>query len=84
MYCAINTLIKDEEINEAINYVEKLYKLGIDALIIQDVGLIKLARECYPDFEIHNSTQLSIQNSYGLKFLKNLGIKRAVLPGKFL
>ena len=80
MYCAINTLIKDEEINEAINYVEKLYKLGIDALIIQDIGLINLVREYYPDFEIHSSTQLSIQNSYGLKFLKNLGIKRAVLP----
>ncbi|MCI0502106.1 MAG: U32 family peptidase [Fusobacteria bacterium] len=80
MYCAINTLIKDDEIEDALNYIGFIYKIGIDAFIIQDLGLLKLVLEYFPDIEIHSSTQLSIQNSYGLKLLKNLGIKRAVIP----
>ena len=80
LYCAINTLIFNNELEEAINYIGFLDKVGIDALIIQDIGLMKLVREYFPEMEIHSSTQLSIQNSYGLEFLKELGIKRAVLP----
>lgn len=80
LYCAINTLIFNNELEEAINYIGFLNIVGIDALIIQDIGLIKLVREYFPLMEIHSSTQLSIQNSHGLEFLKELGIKRAVLP----
>lgn len=80
LYCAINTLIFDNELEEALNYIGFLNIVGIDALIIQDIGLMKLVREYFPNMEIHSSTQLSIQNSYGLEFLKELGIKRAVLP----
>lgn len=80
LYCAINTLIFNNELEEAINYIGFLNKVGIDALIIQDIGLMKLVKEYFPNMEIHSSTQLSIQNSYGLEFLKELGIKRAVLP----
>jgi len=80
LYCAINTIIFNNEIEGVINYITFLSKVGIDALIIQDLGLIKLVREYFPEMEIHSSTQLSIQNTFGLEFLKNLGIKRAVLP----
>ncbi len=80
LYCAINTLIFNNEMEEAINYIGFLDKVGIDALIIQDIGLMILVREYFPKMEIHSSTQLSIQNSYGLEFLKEQGIKRAVLP----
>lgn len=80
LYCAINTLIFNNELEEAINYIGFLDKVGIDALIIQDIGLMKQVREYFPMMEIHSSTQLSIQNSYGLEFLKELDVKRAVLP----
>lgn len=80
LYCAINTLIFNNELEEAINYIGFLNVVGIDALIIQDIGLMKLVRKYFPEMEIHSSTQLSVQNSYGLEFLKELGIKRAVLP----
>ncbi len=80
LYCAINTVIFNNELEEVINYIAFLHKVGIDALIIQDVGLIKLTKEHFPEMEIHSSTQLSIQNSFGLEFLKNLNVKRAVIP----
>ncbi len=80
LYCAINTVIFNNELEEAVNYIAFLSKVGIDALIVQDIGLIKLVKEYFPDMEIHSSTQLSIQNSYGLEFLKKIGVKRAVLP----
>ncbi len=80
LYCAINTLIFNNELEEALNYIGFLNIVGIDALIIQDIGLMKLVREYFPKMEIHSSTQLSIQNSFGLELLKEMGIKRAVLP----
>ncbi|MDD2370708.1 MAG: DUF3656 domain-containing protein [Firmicutes bacterium] len=80
LYCAINTVIFNNELEEVINYIAFLSKVGIDALIVQDIGLITLVKEYFPDMEIHSSTQLSIQNTYGLEFLKTLGVKRAVLP----
>lgn len=80
MYCAINTLLFADEMEEALAYIAWLDALGIDALIIQDLGLLSLVRKHFPGMEIHSSTQMSIENHYGLDILKDLGVARAVLP----
>lgn len=79
IYVTVNTAIYDNELQEALEYIGFLYENEVDALIMQDIGLIKLAREIYPDLEIHASTQLHNHNKEGLELLKELGIKRVVL-----
>ncbi len=79
VYIAFNTLIKEEEFQEAIDYGKFLYKIGVDALITQDLGLFKRLKEEIPDFEIHASTQMSIHNGEGALFLKEQGFHRIVL-----
>ncbi|WP_050606698.1 U32 family peptidase [Clostridium niameyense] len=79
IYVTVNTAIKEDEIKEALEYVEFLYKIGVDALIIQDTGLAQLINRNFPKFEIHASTQMSIHNAEGAIFLKNLGFSRIVL-----
>jgi putative protease len=79
VYITINTLIKENEIKEALEYAGFLYKIGVDALIIQDVGLAYLVRENFPDFELHASTQMTIHNGEGALLLKNSGFTRIVL-----
>lgn len=79
VYIAFNTLIKEDEFEEAIDYGKFLYKIGVDALITQDMGLFKRLKEEIPDFEIHASTQMSIHNGEGAQFLKDQGFHRIVL-----
>lgn len=79
VYVTVNTLIKDMEIKPVLEYIKFLYTIGVDALIIQDVGLAYLIRKNFPDFEIHASTQMTIHNGEGAKYFKNLGFKRIVL-----
>lgn len=79
VYVTVNTLVKDIEIKEILEYIKFLYTIGIDALIIQDVGLVYLVRKNFPDFEIHASTQMTIHNGEGARYFKNLGFKRIVL-----
>lgn len=79
VYIAFNTLIKEEEFEEAIEYGKFLYKIGVDALITQDMGLFKRLKEEVPDIEIHASTQMSIHNGEGAQFLKDQGFHRIVL-----
>lgn len=79
IYITINTLIKDSEIKEALSYVKFLYEIGVDALIIQDLGLVYLIKQNFPDFELHASTQMSIHNGQGAKYFKSLGFTRIVL-----
>ncbi|MEG2353815.1 MAG: DUF3656 domain-containing protein [Clostridium sp.] len=79
VYITINTLLKDKEIKEALEYAKFLYRIGVDALIVQDTGLVFLIKQCIPEFEIHASTQMSIHNGEGALFLKNLGFERIVL-----
>lgn len=79
LYITINTVIFEEEIQDFIKFVKFLYETGVDALIVQDIGMIKLIQKLFPDFEIHASTQVHTHNNYCLKFLKDLGVKRAVL-----
>ena len=79
VYVTLNTLVKDNELKEIMEYVGFLYSIGVDALILQDTGLIYLIRSNFPDFEIHASTQMTVHNGEAALFLKNIGFKRIVL-----
>ena len=79
IYITVNTICFEEELNDVINYIEFLYKNHVDALIMQDLGLISIVRKIFPNMEIHASTQMHNHNDDGLELLKRLGIKRAVL-----
>jgi len=79
VYVTANTLIRDEEVEDFINYIEFLHKNNVDAVIMQDLGMINLTRKTFPNLEIHASTQFHNHNSEDLKFLKSIGVTRAVL-----
>ncbi|MHC1682329.1 MAG: DUF3656 domain-containing protein [Clostridiaceae bacterium] len=79
IYVTINTLMKDSELSEAVEYVGFLREIGVDALIIQDTGLAYLVKQNYPDVELHASTQMTIHNGEGAKFYKDQGYERIVL-----
>ena len=79
VYVTLNTLVKDNELKEIMEYVGFLYSVGVDALIVQDTGLIYLIRNNFQNFEIHASTQMTVHNGEGALFLTNMGFKRIVL-----
>lgn len=79
IYVTINTILKEDEVKEALEYAKFLYKIGVDALIIQDLGFANLIRKNLPNFELHASTQMTIHNAEGALFLRELGFKRIVL-----
>jgi putative protease len=79
IYVTVNTLINDDELNDALAYLAELYNTGVDAVIIQDLGLIRLARKHLPGLDLHASTQMTVHNSDGARLLKELGLKRVVL-----
>lgn len=78
-HLTLNTLLEDSEFDEAVNLAVDAYKLGIDALIVQDIGLAKYLINLLPDLPIHASTQMSIHNLEGALEAEKLGFKRAVL-----
>ena len=75
----LNTLIKDNEFNDAFELAKKAYEFGIDAIIVQDLGLAKHLIKYFPDLDIHASTQMSIHNLQGVLEAEKLGFKRVVL-----
>lgn len=75
----LNTLIKDSEFEDAINLASKAYEFGIDAIIVQDLGLAKKLIKMFPDLPIHGSTQMTVHNLNGALELQELGFKRVVL-----
>lgn len=79
IYVTVNTILKDEEIIEALEYVNYLYNIGVDAVIIQDLGLASLIKSNVQDLELHASTQMTVHNLEGAKFLRNNGFKRIIL-----
>lgn len=79
VYITVNTLIKENEIRDVIEYVNKLYLMDVDALIVQDLGLAKLVKEIFPDLEIHASTQISANSISAVAYLGKLGFSRVVL-----
>src|SRR5829696_3409960 len=78
-YVTFNTLIFDHELNEAAETVAAMAKAGVDAIIVQDLGMAKLARQIAPGLEIHGSTQMSITSAEGVELAKRFGVRRVVL-----
>ncbi len=79
VYVTVNTLIYEYEIESFLKYIEFLYKSGVDAVIMQDIGMIKLVREKFPNLEIHASTQCHTTNEETVKLFKELGCTRVVM-----
>lgn len=84
VYLTANTLIKDEEMSQALEMIKHANKAGIDAIIIQDLGLVSEIMSTMPHITLHASTQLGIHNLKGAKFIEKLGIKRVVLSRETL
>jgi putative protease len=78
-YVTFNTLVFQNEIADAENYLRSIIAAGVDAAIVQDVGICKLIRDISPDFPIHASTQMTISSAAGVEFARNLGCNLAVL-----
>ena len=78
-YVTLNTLIKDSEMENAINLLYYMSEFGADAVIIQDMGLLSKINELSIDIPIHASTQMTTHNTEGVKFLEKMGVKRVVL-----
>lgn len=78
VYVTVNTLIYENEVNNLVTYIDFLYSIGVDALIIQDLGMVTLIHDKYPDFEIHASTQMHNVSEEGCKYLEKMGVKRLV------
>lgn len=79
IYVTVNTIIYERELQDCLSYIGYLYEIGVDALIMQDLGMIKLVRKYFPDFPIHASTQSHTHNLRQIQFLESLGVKRVVL-----
>jgi putative protease len=78
-YITFNTLVFQNEIADAENYLRAIIAAGVDAAIVQDVGICKLIRELSPDFPIHASTQMTITSAAGVEFARDLGCNLVVL-----
>ena len=75
VHLTLNTLISDGELDDAQDAVRLACEAGVDAIIVQDLGLADIIRRCAPDMPMHASTQMSVQTPAGLKKLKKLGFK---------
>ncbi|MBP7552278.1 MAG: U32 family peptidase [Spirochaetes bacterium] len=80
IYVAINTVVKEEELVSLIKNLQFINRLKVDAVIVQDFGVLELLRRFYPDIIVHASTQMAIHNEYGIEKAIELGVKRIVLP----
>lgn len=78
VYVTVNTIIYEKEVENFIEYIKFLYKIGVDAIIMQDIGMIDLVHQLLPDFQIHASTQMHNYTSKNIEFLKSLGVSRVV------
>ena len=79
VFVTVNTIMYENEIDSISEYVSFLHKVGVDALIVQDLGVMNLVRNKYPNMEIHASTQAHNYDEDSLRFMKKMGCKRAVL-----
>ena len=79
VYVTVNTMIYESELEVLFDYLKFLYENGVDAVIMQDIGIIKRTRVVLPNLEIHASTQCHNHNEEGVKLLKELGVTRVVM-----
>lgn len=78
VYLTVNTLLKNQELLKLYDFLLPYYRNGLDAVIVQDFGVLSLLRERFPDLSIHCSTQMNICSSYGAEYVKSLGASRVV------
>ena len=78
-YVTLNVLIFTDELPDAVAELQALHNAGVDAVIIQDVGLAEIARRMFPDLRVHASTQMTITSPEGVRFAERLGVKQVVL-----
>ncbi len=79
VYVTVNTLVRDDELIDVARYLLSLYEMGVDAVLVQDLGVVALARQIVPDLELHASTQMTIHNKDGVAWAARQGLKRVVL-----
>lgn len=79
LYVTLNTLVKENELPHLINTLAALERIGVSAVIIQDLAIWKLAKDHFPGLELHASTQMTIHNTAGVKMLERMGFTRGVL-----
>ncbi len=79
VYVAVNTLIHDDELQDALEFLSRIYRMGADAVLVQDFGLASLARMLIPGLSLHASTQMTIHNREGVMWAASKGFKRVVL-----
>ena len=79
VHITMNTLLDDVEINEALEFAYEIYEIGVDAVIVQDIGLARVLHKYVPNLELHASTQLSIHSLEGVNELAKVGFSRVVL-----
>lgn len=80
VFVTVNTLIREEEFEDCVRYVQFLYEHDVDAVIIQDMGLFSVLHQRFPDMELHASTQMHIHNPQGIRFMESCGASRVVVP----
>lgn len=78
-YITLNTLLFDREIPAALDFAGELYRIGVDAVLTQDLGLARVLRRELPELTLHASTQMGIHELHGLEYCKHMGLSRAVL-----
>src|SRR6185503_15698246 len=79
IYLTLNVLVKPAELGEALEFLGEAVDRGIDAVIVQDLGLVALIRRLYPNLEIHGSTQMTVHDAAAAAVLRELGVQRIVL-----
>ena len=78
IYLTVNTLVKENELEDFYRFLLPYYRAGLDAVIVQDLGALLMIRECFPEIHIHASTQMTVTGSYGASFLRKNGADRVV------
>jgi len=78
-YLTFNTLVFEHELDEAAKTIAAVVRAGVDALIVQDVGILRLAHQIAPEMELHASTQMSITDAEGVRFAQSLNVDRVTL-----
>src|SRR5919199_932198 len=79
VYLTFNVLIKPHELADALAYLGECIDRGIDAAIVQDIGVVRLIQRVYPELEIHGSTQMTVHDASGARVMQELGVERVVL-----
>lgn len=79
VYVTVNTILQNQEFNELISLVKSAVSAKVDAFLVQDLGVVKVLKDCFPGIVLHASTQMGVHNLYGAKVAERAGVKRVVL-----